>query len=728
MMFPYAKFLRLTRNNIKEPLIKSEVPAIHGCIAKFDDDKSLNLRAKQKSHFLFCVLWQVQDGLVQSFLKFTCVNLRHLRIIFCLLSFPLAAQEAVQRFPYFGDLHVHTSWSLDSYATFHRAGPREAYRFALGEEIVLSGDRVVRIDRPLDFAAVTEHAEYLGELPLCTDESSAVYALQICRDIRNESRQPSLINSIFREFIIRDVLSPDPQREPELCGEDNARCLARAKSTWRELQDIAHEFNSPGVFTTFVGYEWTGNPHGNNLHRNVIYGNGRVPALPISIFEANTPEKLWRQLHETCAAPCKVLAIPHNSNQSNGRQFPALREMVPAPGRDDPVQAGDAPGQALDDGAGAAGWAALRARTEPLVEIFQAKGGSECHTGVGTEDELCLFEKLERRPLCGADPDAASCAQVCGSDGSPEGCIAPGNYVRNALKLGLEFERQLDVNPYKLGFIGSTDTHNGTPGGTDESNYQGHHGFEDGTPARRALTPEIKEFSASREKSSGGLVGVWAEQNTRAAIFAALQRRETFATSGTRIAVRFFAGWDYPDAIDMNTDLAALGYARGVSMGGDLPSRPGLEHTGNSAAQDNPTAPRFILLAMKDPEGVNLQRMQVIKGWLEQDEAREQVYDVACADGLVPDPVTYRCPGNGAGVNLNDCSVSAGKGAAQLKALWQDPDFNRDEHTFYYVRVLENPSCRWSTWEAIRENTKPFDDVDLTIQERAWSSPIWYGP
>ena len=612
-----------------------------------------------------------------------------------LLPVTLAAQESIQRQPYFGDLHVHSSWSLDSYVNFNRVGPRDAYRFALGEEVVLSGGRRVRIDRPLDFAAVTDHAEYLGELPLCTDETSAAYALEICRDIRNETGEQSLMDKVFRELIIRDVVSPDPQREPELCGADSARCLARAKTTWRELQDIAHEFNRPGVFTTFVGYEWTGNPHGNNLHRNVIYGNDRVPLLPIGYFEANTPEKLWTQLHETCAAPCEVLAIPHNSNQSNGRQFPAVRE---------------------DGSPLSPEWAKLRTRTEPLVELIQAKGESECHTGVGTEDELCLYEKLERRPLCSADPDDASCARVCAGDGSPEGCVAPNNYVRNALKQGLELEHEIGVNPYKLGFIGSTDTHNGTPGGTDESNYQGHHGFEDGTPARRALKPAIKEFSASREKGSGGLAGVWAEQNTRAAIFAALQRRETFATSGTRITVRFFAGWDFPEGIDMNTDPVALGYGKGVPMGGDLPA-PGAD-----------TAPRFILRAMKDPDGVNLQRMQVIKGWLDQDGSREQVYDVACSDGLTPDPATHRCPGNGAGVDLNDCSVSAGKGAAQLEALWQDPDFNSEQPAFYYVRVLENPSCRWSTWEALREGTKPFDDVDLTIQERAWSSPIWYNP
>ena len=489
----------------------------------------------------------------------------HPWIIFILFSFPLNARETVQRLPYFGDLHVHTSWSLDSYVNFNRVGPRDAYRFAGGEPVVLSGGRVVRIDRPLDFAAVTEHAEYLGELPLCTDETGDRYSLELCRDIRNETGQQSYIDKIFRELIIRDVLSPDPQREPDLCGEDNTRCLARAKSTWRELRDIAHEFNRPGVFTTFVGYEWTGNTNGNNLHRNVIYGNEHVPALPVSYFEANTPEKLWRQLHETCTAPCEVLAIPHNSNQSNGRQFPGMNP---------------------DGSMLSVEQARLRTKTEPLVEIIQAKGESECHTGVGTEDELCLYEKLERR--------------------------------------------------------------------------------------------------------------------------------ETFATSGTRITVRFFAGWDFPDKIDGSTDLAALGYARGVPMGGDLP------------APDKATAPGFILWAMKDPQGVNLQRIQVIKGWLEQGKSREQVYDVACSDGLVPDPDTNRCPDNGAAVNPEDCSVSTEQGAVELKSQWRDPGFDEQQHAFYYVRVLENPSCRWSTWEALREGNKPFKDVDLTIQERAWSSPIWY--
>ena len=621
---------------------------------------------------------------------------RHLRIVVLLLPVALAAQESGPRFPFFGDLHVHTAWSLDSYVNFNRVGPRDAYRFALGEPVTLSGGRVARIDRPLDFAAVTEHAEYLGELRMCTDETDARYALDICRDIRNEAGQQSLIDRIYKELIIRDVLSPNPQRESDLCGADDARCLARAKSVWRELRDIAAEFNRPGRFTTFVGYEWTGNTNGNNLHRNIIYGNDRVPALPISYFEANTPEKLWRQLQDTCAPPCEVLAIPHNSNQSNGRQFPAM-------------EAGGSPLRAE--------WAALRAKTEPLVEIIQAKGESECHTGVGTVDELCRYEKIERRPLCGEQGAGEDCVPVCTGHSSGPGCVAPNNYLRNALKTGLELEQELGVNPYRLGFIGSTDTHNGAPGAVDESDFQGHHGVEDGTPEQRARMPEIKEFTANRVKGSGGLTGLWAEQNTRAALFDALQRREAFATSGTRITLRFFAGWEFPDDINGIDDPAALGYAYGTPMGGELPPA----HDG--------AQPGFIIWAMKDPQGVKLQRVQVIKGWLEQGGGtKEQVYDVVCAGDLTPDPATRRCPDNGARVDLSDCSVDMRKGAVELKTLWRDPEFNPRQPAFYYLRVLENPSCRWTTWEALRAGRQPFPDISATIQERAWSSPIWYNP
>lgn len=608
-------------------------------------------------------------------------------------------EQPIQRQAYFGDLHVHTAWSLDSYINLTRAGPRAAYRFARGEPVELTGGRTAQLERPLDFAAVTEHAEYLGELRLCTDETSPRYALSLCRDIRNEAREPGLIKKVFSELIIRDLVAPKPRREPALCGADNALCLAKAAEVWRSLRAIADEFNQPGEFTTFAGYEWAGNTYGHNLHRNVIYKNSDTPDLPVSYFEANTPERLWRQLREGCVAPCEVLAIPHNSNQSRGWQF---RET-------------DRDGNPLG-----VEQARLRMETEPVVELIQAKGESECYTGLGTEDELCRFEKLESRPVCaaaGGDGAAGDCVRICADDERGEDCVWAGDYVRSALKRGLKLEARLGVNPFKLGFIGGTDTHNAAPGATDETNYHGHHGVEDGSPAARAAEPEIELFTPQRMKGSGGLAGLWAEENTRASLFAALKRRETFATSGARIKVRFFGGWDFPATLDeAGTDLAALGYSRGAPMGGDLPPRAG----------DGP--PAFIVQAVKDPNGANLQRLQVVKGWLEQGEERERVYDVACSDGMVPSPDAHRCPDNGARVDLRDCSATLERGAAELKTLWRDPDFDESQPAFYYARVLENPTCRWSTWEALREGKEPFKDVPPVQQERAWSSPIWRQP
>ncbi len=597
--------------------------------------------------------------------------------------------------PYFGDLHVHTAYSLDSYINFNPAGPREAYRFARGEEVTLSGGRTLKLKQPLDFAAVTEHGEYLGELALCLDNSTAQYDQALCRAIRNEDKQAALIRYIFKALIIRDVLSPDPEREKELCSSEARDCLERAHSIWQELQDIADDFNQPGDFTTFIAYEWTGNTRGNNLHRNIVFRNQHVLPLPISYFEANTPAKLWQQLRDDCKAPCELVSIPHNSNQSNGQQFPAI----------------DASMLSLE-------LARLRSELEPLVEIIQAKGDSECQTGFGTADEFCNFEKLERRPVCAGSPDTglSDCTVLCDAQGRPEGCVQANNYIRNTLKYGLEAEASTGINPYKFGVIGSTDTHNGTPGATDESNYLGHHGVEDGSPAARAALPEIKVFTPQRMKGSGGLAGVWAEDNTRDSIFAALKRKETFGTSGTRIILRFFAGWDYPENLDEQSNLLELAYRHGVPMGGDLPPT----EAGH--------VPRFMVWAMKAGDGIKLQRVQIIKGWLEAGESKEQTFDVVCSDGLLPDTDSHRCPDNGAEVNMADCSVSADKGAIELKGMWQDPDFEPAQRAFYYARVLENPGCRWSSYEALREGKKPFDNVDPIIQERAWSSAIWYSP
>lgn len=616
-----------------------------------------------------------------------------------ILESPLVEQQTPKPSPrrnaYFGDLHVHSAYSLDSYVNFNPAGPREAYRFARGEAIMISGNRTLQLQQPLDFTAVTEHGEYLGELALCLDENTPQYNEALCLDIRNEEKNIGLITKVFKNLIIRDVLSASPQREKALCGDDHSVCLERAHSVWQELREIADEYYEPGKFTTFVGYEWTGNPLGRNLHRNIIFRNQAVPPLPISYFEANTPEKLWQALRDNCQPPCELISIPHNSNQSRGQQFPSsdaamLSEQM----------------------------ARLRSELEPLVEVIQAKGESECHTGLGTADEFCDFEKLERRPLCEGDrrEGANDCAVLCDAAGQPEGCVWANNYVRNALKDGLRIADQIGVNPYQFGLIASTDTHNGTPGATDESHYVGHHGVEDGTPEIRATLPAIKVFTPHRVKGSGGLAGVWAEENTRDSIFAALKRKETFATSGTRIVLRFFAGWDLPDRIDGQADLLESAYLQAVPMGGEL----------SQAAPGQ--APTFLVWAMKGSDGARLQRIQIIKGWLENGQTKEQTFDVACSDGLQVDANTHGCPDNGAKVNLQDCSISADKGAIELKHLWQDPGFDPAQAAFYYVRVLENPTCRWSSYEAVREGRPLFDDVDSTIQERAWSSAIWYTP
>ncbi len=608
------------------------------------------------------------------------------------------AQSEIQRQAYFGDLHVHTSYSLDSYINFNRVGPRDAYRFAQGGTVTLSGDRKLHLRIPLDFAAVTDHAEYLGELPLCLQGAGSARDVQICQEIRNQQEDHSLISKVFKKLIIRDVVSPDPEREAGICGEHSTDCLNRAHDVWQELQNIAQEFYQPGKFTTFVAYEWTANTNGGNFHRNVIFRNQHVPDLPTSYFEANTPQKLWQQLHDGCQVPCEVLAIPHNPNQSKGMQFSPYNQ---------------------DGSSMTTEQALLRIQMEPLVEIVQAKGESECQTGIGTSDELCNFEKLERRAVC-PGPDgtmsAPMCAAACDASGKPEGCVWARNYVRNALKDGLLLDKKLGVNPFKLGFIGSTDTHNGTPGATEEDNYNGHHGVEDGTPAARAAEPAIKAFTPQRLKGSGGLAGVWAEENTRDSIFAALKRRETFATSGTRLVVRLFGGWDFPQTLGKQDDLVKIGYQSGVPMGADLPPAK----KGQS--------PRFLLWAMKGADGMKLQRVQIIKGWLENGESREQVYDTVCSDGLQPDAKTHLCPDNGARVDIDDCSVTSNKGAVELAGIWQDPDFDAKQRAFYYTRVLENPSCRWSTYEANRLGRKPPADVDAFIQERAWSSPIWYSP
>ncbi len=594
---------------------------------------------------------------------------------------------------YFGDLHIHTSWSLDGYIIFNRTTPDDAYAFAQGDAIEFYGRPPAKLAVPLDFAAVTDHAEFLGETRLCSDPAATAYHTQLCADIRNEQQDPAVENRIFVNVLLKILRAEKPER-PAFCGEQGQDCDAASRHRWRELQQVADKHYRPGEFTTFIAYEWTGE-QGGNRHRNVIFRNSTVPEKAWSMIEIPTVEGLWKKLDEQCAPPCDVLTISHSSNQSKGLRFAGMNTdgapLTPAE-------------------------AAYRAAREPLVEIMQFAGDSECRIGLGTEDEYCDFEKFDLRPVCPNPPRPGStlqCAPVCDESGGPEGCVSAASYVRNGLKAGLTLQQKLGANPYKLGFVGSTDAHNANPGDTDEDDHQGHFGYLDAEPEDRLLLA-LKTGFKQLPRNPGGLAAVWAEENTRDSIFDALRRRETFGTSGNRILIRFFGGWEFPARLDPSTDLAQLGYRDGVPMGADLPkAKIG-------------AAPRFLVWAMQAVDGERLQRLQVVKGWLEDGKPRERVYDVACSDGLVPDPVTHRCPDNGARVSPRDCRVTADTGATQLRGVWEDPDFDASEQAFYYLRALENPRCRWSTFDALRLARPLPPNAPPIIQERAWSSPIWH--
>jgi hypothetical protein len=626
-----------------------------------------------------------------------------------------------QRRALFGDLHVHTSYSFDSYISSQRNDPAAAYRYARGEAITLpdaNGDQTVtaRIGRALDFTAVTDHSEYLGQINVCTmDPWRLGYWWPHCIMTRAQHYWTQLLAASWWTRL--GGMSKEAASRSFACVLSD--CDAAGAQTWAQIQraaDEAYDRSASCRFTTFVGYEYTAGPRGYNMHRNVIFRNERVTRMPISVYETgpdNVP-KLWELLRAQCldaGAGCDVLAIPHNSNLAGGLMFR------------DPKTPEEA--------------AAARAM-EPLVELTQHKGASECRfdrlagRGVDTEDELCTFEQI-------ASDNLTMLGSVNGelrterAKPVPIDAFARRNMVRNVLKDGLALGQRTGTNPFQLGFIGSTDTHSATPGGAEENNYAGHLGRRD------AGYRNVEDHFFS---NPGGLAVVWAEENSRDAIFAALRRKETYATSGTRPIVRFFAG-----ALDAGLcatpDAIERAYAQGVPMGGTLPG-------GATGAR------RFLVSALKDPgiaghPGTDLQRAQIVKGWVDaQGKTHERVYDVA-GDAH-----------NGASVDPSDCTPT-GAGAAALCTVWQDPAFDPAQPSFYYVRLLENPTCRWSTLQCQAAGVNPFADdcaahaVAATaraqqqgaqgdvygkcclreqdeafysplLQERAWTSPIWYEP
>jgi len=596
---------------------------------------------------------------------------------------------------YFGDTHIHTTFSFDAYLLGNMNTPDEAYRYAKGEGMKNSFGIDMKIREPLDFYAVTDHGFWMGVVDEWADTTTELSKHPLAKPYHNIN-SPENLNfetgikriALFRQYAGQFVQTRGGYWKLFKAWLANDVSIASAafdydahREAWTEVAKAAQKHNDPGNFTTFIGYEWTSaflQPDGGAYHRNVLFNSSKAPKRPFTRMDSQNPEDLWTWMDTMRDKGLDSLAILHNSNQSNGQAF----------------RLAYFDGRPLDQA-----YAEQRMRNEPMVEITQIKGTSETHPRLSPNDEWAGFEILNTRK------------GKTNFYSSP-----PGSYVREALMNGMALEREDRGNPFKLGFIGSSDNHNSS-GSYEEDNYFGTTPLT-GIPEVRASIPLNGVYGEMRTAQFGasGLAGVWAEENTRAAIFNALRRKETFGTSGNRIKLRFFGGFDL-SSIDLDSeDLAKRAYGKGVPMGSDLMGQ-------------GTKAPSFIVWAQSDSYGAPLQRIQIIKGWYDhgyRKETREKIYDVACSDGLEVDPTTQRCPDNGAKVNLTNCAISNDKGASELKSVWTDPDFESGVEAFYYVRVLENPTCRWTTWDAIRTGNKIRPEVDITIQERAWSSPIWY--
>lgn len=581
----------------------------------------------------------------------------------------LALDHNAKRNPYFGEQHVHTSWSLDSFLAFGNtlSGPEEFYQYALGQTIEHgAGGFPVKITKPLDWAATTEHAEYLGAIMEAQNPDSPLAKTLLGKGLKFGSREfgPAVYKLLaaglvkgrpIEELKSREVLAP----------------------IWKRLVDIADQYYRPGQFTTFAAYEWTSTPKTSNLHRNIFFRDTRhVPEIPFSAIDSDDPRELWKWMDAQRAAGNELLAISHNSNLSNGLMFPT--EV-------------DDKGRPIDRA-----WAESRMRNEPLAELKQVKGQSETTPGLSPNDEFAGYEVVSW--------------QLLGSKADPRDY---GGYIRQAYKDGVAMQHARGYNPYKFGVVSGSDSHS-TAVPYRQKNFFGVHGARDDTLQERLSGKETMGFN-NLWASPAGLSVVWAEENTREAIFAALQRKETYATSGTRIVLRLFGGWEFGPDLLTQKDWVRAGYEKGVPMGGDLPP-------------PKAKAPRFVVHAVKDPDSANLDRVQIVKGWTKHGQSFEKVYDVAWSGKRKPETATGKLPPVGSTVDISRATYKNTIGAVQLKAVWMDPEFDPGLDAFYYARVMEIPTPRWSTIQAAQLGRTPPDGVAATIQERAWCSPVWYTP
>jgi hypothetical protein len=606
-----------------------------------------------------------------------------------------------EREAYYGDLHLHTSYSFDAYILFGaKVEPEDAYRFGRGETIGYLGDQIHRSTPPLDFLAVTDHSENIGVFNTLEDPNSALSKSEVGQDVIKNG-----VKSFWRIVSLQTNGKPLP-------GVDTK---AAAASAWQREIQAANRNYQPGKFTTFIAYEWTSMPDGQNLHRNVIFRGNTAPN-PFTAIDSPKPEDLWAFLTNIRKQGYEALAIPHNSNASNGLMFDWV----------------DTAGRPIDQS-----YAEQRAANEPLAEISQNKGASETHPALSPNDEFANFEFYDHLLI----------SQAKSKPG--------GSYVRDALGRGLEIATRTNgVNPYKYGIVGASDFHNGlsdsaesafvgTFGAIDPSKKlpdieafqqrfadlrQGYADLQAAGAQAKGATPDAAQSQAAAtaankvsfnlyENGSGNLTGVWAEQNTRESIYDALRRKETFATSGTRLKFRFFGGWSFDQAALRVEDWVQKAYAQGVPMGGDLPAKPA-----------NAKAPAFVLWSVKDPDGANLDRLQIVKVWLRDGKHVERLFDVALSNGRKVDAKTGKAPVVGNTVDLKTATYSNTIGATQLATVWRDPQFDPKVPAVYYLRVLEIPTPRWSTILAVKRGTPLPPDEPATIQERGWSSPIWYTP
>ena len=576
------------------------------------------------------------------------------------------------RNPYFGQTHQHTGWSFDAAILDVKLGPDNAYRHARGEKVLHPSGYVVQLKVPLDFLSVTDHGEYLGVLLQMYDPNNPVSKNPLAKPIIESGTD---VDKSMKAFygLVSNTIQPDGTTKPD--AELSSPELK--KTMWSEMVKITDQYNEPGTFTTLLGYEWSSQPNMGNLHRNVIFRDTEhIPEFPFSYFDSEKPEDLWKWMDLQRENGSILLAIPHNGNLSNGTMFPMV----------------DSYGSPISRA-----YAESRMRNEPLTEIVQTKGQSETHPLMSPNDEFSDFE-IWTKPVAG--PGVVNVLET--------------NYVRNALMNGLKIEQEIGINPYKYGVVGGGDIHTSIVS-HEEYAHTGEHNLKSGTPKQRLL--EIRPGEPSKiEQGSAGLSCVWAEENTRAAIFDAMNRKETWATTGSRITVRVFAGFDFGNTQPGDQDWVKTGYEKGVPMGANMKG----PHEGK--------ATQLMIWALKGPNSGNLDRIQVIKGWAdEKGQAHEKIYNVAWSGDRSLDP-NGKLPVVGNTVDITNASYTNSIGSSALKTVWTDPDFDASIPAFYYIRVLEIPTPRWSTYDAKALGIEPPKDFPATIQERAWSSPIWYTP